>query len=193
MTVQVIFVIRHGEKPVTIGADTYNGITILGNSNSSCLIPKGWQRAGALATLFDTAVGTMRTDLAVPNQLYAPAYTPASNDHRTYETILPLSLRLNLTIDNTGFPEGQEAALASHILDNDEGVSLVCWEHDHIPAIAAAIPLATDSKVPPTTWPGGKNSKVFDIIWTFTQSSTEAGKYDFTSLNQFLLSGDTAL
>lgn len=78
--------------------------------------------SGGLATLFDTAAGTLRTDLAVPGHLYSPAYSdPVKTvNHRTYETILPLSLRLGLTINND-YQEGQEAPLATAIIANDAG------------------------------------------------------------------------
>jgi hypothetical protein len=138
--------------------------------------------------LFDAAVETMRPDLAVPSQLYSPRYRCASHHHRAYQTLLPLSLRLKLTINNTCFPTDEGAELARCVVDNDDGVSLVCWDHKNIPDIADAIPRASDSVIPPPTWP----DDVFDIIWAFTQSSTEPGKYNFTRLNQCLLQGDTA-
>src|SRR5271163_756926 len=93
---QVIFLIRHAERPVVTNGTTYTAMDVTGTPNPDSLIPQGWQRAGGLANLFDTAVGTMRTDLAVPGHLHSPAYSdPVKTvNHRTYETILPLSLRL---------------------------------------------------------------------------------------------------
>ena len=92
---QFIFLIRHAEKPVVTDGATDTGLNVTGTPNPDCLIPQGWQRAGGLANLFDTAVGTMRTDLAVPGHLYSPAYSdPVKTvNHRTYETALPLSLK----------------------------------------------------------------------------------------------------
>src|ERR1700751_4600423 len=147
---QFIFLIRHAEKPVVTDGATDTGLNGTGAPNPDCLIPEGWQRAGGLATLFDTAVGTMRTDLAVPGHLYSPAYSdPVKTvNHRTYETALPLSLRLGLTINNT-YREGQEAQLATAIVANDAGTSLVAWEHDRIPDIAANIPVVTGGVGPP--------------------------------------------
>jgi hypothetical protein len=183
---QVIFLIRHAEKPVVTNGTTYNGLDVTGTPNPDCLIAQGWQRAGGLATLFDTAVGTLRTDLAVPGHLYSPAYSnPVKTvNHRTYETILPLSLRLGLTINNT-YQEGQEAQLATAIVANDAGISLVAWEHDHIPDIAANIPVVTGVVVP-TAWPGDR----FDIIWCFTLAADDGAAYQFTALPELLLSGD---
>jgi hypothetical protein len=87
-------------------------------------IPQGWQRAGGLATLFDTAASTVRTDLAVPEHLYSPAYADRAKtvNHRTYLTISPLSLRLGVPINND-FEEGQETQLASAIIANDAGIT----------------------------------------------------------------------
>jgi hypothetical protein len=183
---EVIFLIRHAERPVVTDGTTYTGTDVAGTPNPDCLIPRGWQRAGGLATLFDTAVGSMRTDLAVPGQLYSPAYSnPVKTvNHRTYETILPLSLRLGLTINND-YQEGQEAQLATAIVANDAGTSLVAWEHDHIPDIAANIPVVTGAVVP-TVWPGDR----FDIIWRFNLVSDGAAAYRFTALPELLLSGD---
>jgi hypothetical protein len=183
---QVIYLIRHAEKPIVTNGTTYTGIDVTGTPNPDCLIPQGWQRAGGLATLFDTAAGTMRTDLAVPGHLYSPAYSnPAKTvNHRTYETILPLSLRLSLTINNN-YQEGQEAQLANAIVANDAGISLVAWEHDHIPDIAANIPAVTGVVVP-TVWPGDR----FDIIWCFTLATDGGTSYNFTALPELLLSGD---
>ena len=109
-----------------------------------------------------TAAGTTRPDLAVPTHLYSSAYPNASVNHRTYETLLPLSQRLGLPI-NTTDPEGQEAQLAASILASDAGGSLVCWGHSHIPDIAANIPVVTGVDVP-TVWLGDR----FDLIRRFT-------------------------
>ncbi len=136
---QVIFLIRHAEKPVVTNGTTYNGMDVTGTPNPDCLIPQGWQRAGGLARLFDTAVGSMRTDLAVPGQLYSPAY---SNPVKT-------------------------------------------WEHDHIPDIAANIPVVSGAAVP-TVWPGDR----LDIIWCFSLAAGDGAAYQFTALPELLLSGD---
>ncbi|GAA4395041.1 hypothetical protein [Tsukamurella soli] len=183
---QFIFLIRHAEKPVEVGGTTYDGIDVTGSPNPHSLIPRGWQRAGGLATLFDTAVGTMRTDLAVPGRLYSPDYSKPGKtiNHRTYETILPLSRRLGLAID-TSHQEGQEAQLAAAILASGAEVCLVAWEHGHIPAIAAAIPVVAGTAVP-TAWPVDR----FDVVWRFTLAGGDGAAYRFAALPQSLLAGD---
>ena len=63
--------------------------------------------------------------------------------------------------------EGQEAALATAVVADNTGVVLICWEHQHIPAIAAALPTVSGTQIP-AAWPGNR----FDLLWSF---SLEAG------------------
>ena len=58
-------------------------------------------------------------------------------------------------------------------------------KHDHIPDIAANIPVVTGVVVP-TVWPGDR----FDIIWCFTLAANDVAAYQFTALPELLLSGD---
>jgi len=61
----IIYIIRHGEKPAD-PADVAPGqspsppappfgIDVQGNQDLHSLLPRGWQRSGALAVLFDPA------------------------------------------------------------------------------------------------------------------------------------------
>jgi hypothetical protein len=81
-------------------------------------------------------------------------------------------------------PEGQEPALAEAVLGGGGQVVLICWEHQHIPALAQAIP-TLDATTIPTKWPGER----FDVIWTFVLDVT--GRYAFGQVPQQLLQGDT--
>jgi hypothetical protein len=63
-----IMVIRHAEKP----DDTHQGVTAHGDQDKESLIVRGWQRAGALAALFDPTNGPLQNaNLAVPKTIYA--------------------------------------------------------------------------------------------------------------------------
>src|SRR4051794_35222910 len=87
-----LLLIRHGEKPVNsdVGVDWH------GDADADGLIPKGWARAGALATLFDANGDNLRSALPVPGALVSPLYkTPT---HRTYLTLQPLADRLELEV-----------------------------------------------------------------------------------------------
>jgi hypothetical protein len=179
-----IVLIRHAEKPSAASV----GIDVEGNVSDRCLTPRGWQRAGALATLFAPA-GAPRPPLTRPDSLHSPEYTTGSRtiNHRTYETILPLSERLGVPI-RSGHKEGHESKLARHILAGEGGTSLVCWEHMLLEKIASEIPLAAGSARVPASWPGDR----FDLIWLFTIASEgPEPEYTFAELPQLLLAGDS--
>jgi hypothetical protein len=186
-----IYVIRHGEKPAdpptpTAAPSPPFGIDINGNQSVHSLLPRGWQRSGALAVLFAPAIGPLQAGLRTPMSLFSPDYgkPDKTQGHRTYETIQGLSGRLAIPI-NSPFAEGQESALAAALVSSYSGVVLVCWEHQHIPAIAAALPTVSGTQIP-AAWPGDR----FDVIWTFTLDSA-TGRYVFGQVPQQILGGDT--
>jgi hypothetical protein len=192
---EVIYIIRHGEKPADPppGQSGPNpvapfGVDFDGNQDDHSLLPRGWQRSGALATLFDPAVGASQAGLRTPGSLISPSYGDPKKTmaHRTYQTIEGLSGRLGVAI-NSQFAEGQESELAASVVSDSSGVVLICWEHQHIPDIASALPTAPGTAIP-TQWPGPR----FDVVWSFTliPGATPA-QYGFAQVAQQLLSGDT--
>ena len=118
-----IYIVRHGEKPADLSPPAPGqppvapsppfGVDFNGNQDNHSLIPRGWQRSGALAVLFAPAVGSLRPGLRTPGALYSPFYgDPAKTQaHRTYQTIFGLSERIGLTISSP-FQEGEEPQLA---------------------------------------------------------------------------------
>ena len=193
---QQIYLIRHGEKPADPPAPSPGqptpppgppfGVDVDGNQNVHSLLPRGWQRSGALAVLFDPAVGAPQAGLRTPTALYSPSYgnPDKTQAHREFQTIQGLSGRLGLPIQSP-LPEGQEPALAEAILASGGEVVLICWEHHHIPAIAQVIP-TVDATTIPTVWPGDR----FDVIWTFALEPATS-RYVFSQVPQQLLEGDT--
>jgi len=193
---QQIYLIRHGEKPADPPAPPRGqptpppgppfGVDVDGNQDVDSLLPRGWQRSGALTVLFDPAVGELQAGLRTPTALYSPSYgdPEKTQAHRTFQTIQGLSGRLGVTIQSS-LPEGQEPALAAAILGSGSEVVLICWEHHHIPALAQAIP-AVDATAIPTVWPGNR----FDVIWTFSLDPATR-RYVFGQVPQQLLIGDT--
>jgi broad specificity phosphatase PhoE len=169
-----IFIIRHGEKP-----PPGHGVELDGKQDEHSLLPVGWQRAGALATFFSGP----RAALAAPTQLIAPRYAKHGARERTHETIAPLAALLGLHIE-TPFEEGEEAKLAAEVAAADEGVTLICWEHKHLPSIAESIPTPAGTTIP-STWPADR----FDIVFCFARDDA-SGVYDFSQLPQMLLAGD---
>jgi len=193
----IIYIIRHGEKPADPPPSAAGqapaaptapfGVDFQGNQDPHSLLPRGWQRSGALAVLFDPALGPLQAGLKTPAALLSPSYgSPAKTaGHRTYQTILGLSDRLGLAIVS-GFAEGSEAQLAASVVSSYSGVVLICWEHDHIPAIATSLPTVAGTVIP-QPWPGDR----FDVIWTFTLVPGSApAQYAFGQIPQQLLSGD---
>ena len=156
-----IYIIRHGEKPADPPAVAPGqappapappfGVDFQGNQNPHSLLPRGWPRSGTLTVLFDPAVATpqarLRTPAALPSPSYGhPAKTAAHRTHRTHQTIQGLSDRL-LQIVST-FAEGQESELAASVVSGYPGVVLICWEHDHIPALASSLPAVPGTAIP---------------------------------------------
>jgi hypothetical protein len=194
---EVIYIIRHGEKPADPPPAAHGksaapappfGVDDQGNQDEHSLLPRGWQRSGALAVLFDPARGAPPAGLLTPAALLSPSYGDPGKTtaHRTYQTIQGLSERLGLQIASD-FAEGQEPKLAASVVSTYSGVVLICWEHQHIPALASSLP-AVPGTVIPQQWPGDR----FDVIWSFTLVPGSApAQYTFGQVPQQLLSGDT--
>ena len=196
----VIYIIRHGEKPADLPAAVHGqpapvptapfGVDYQGNQNEHSLLPRGWQRSGALAALFDPALGVPQAGLLVPTALLSPSYVDkdgkdSTTEHRTYQTIQGLAERLNVQIAHD-LMEGEEGTLADSVVSTRSGVVLICWEHRHIPDIAANLPTIPGTVIP-QKWDGER----FDVIWTFTLVPGSApALYTFGQVPQQLLSGD---
>ena len=184
-TPRTITILRHAEKPSEPGSPQPTfGVNEHGQAQSESLVPRGWQRAGALAATLGAAL--VPAPFVRPTALFAPAY-PDGSLHRPGETITPLARRLGLTVQ-TPVPKGQEASLVSASLCVQPGQDvLVCWEHHHIPAIAAALALALGvGTLPPngTLWPDAD----FSSALLFARQS--GGGYTLTQHQLSLLDGD---
>jgi hypothetical protein len=177
-----VFIIRHAEKP----EGKYGGVNIHGDASKDSLIPRGWQRAGALARLFAPLhPAEARPALALPDQLIAPGYSGGSSDHRTYETIAPLAELVGGEIE-TNFQEREEEALAQMVSHPGIGVALISWEHTRIPKIAKHILGVANPEAIPSEWPEDR----FDMVWSFVREAGY-GAYVFTQVPQMLLAGDS--
>jgi len=175
-----IMVIRHGEKPAASGSPF--GVTIDGSQDAESLIVQGWQRAGALATLFAPSRGPLQSpELATPQFLYASGISKHSNSKRPQETITPLQQKISVSID-TGFLKGDETDMVNDAV-SQSGIVLICWEHQAIPGIANQI--LGNNTTAPQTWPGDR----FDLVWVFDLDAS-TGQYGFTQVPQLLLAGD---
>lgn len=177
-----IMVIRHGEKPAK--KPPPHGVDPDGDHDKQSLTTVGWQRAGALATLFAPSRGPLQSpELATPQLVYASGTGKGSDSERPMETITPTAAKLGLT-PNTDFLKGQEQAMVESALAQT-GIVLICWEHKAIPGIANQI-LGNDTTAP-QKWPG----KRYDLVWVFDLDAT-SGTYSFIQVPQLLLAGDSA-
>jgi hypothetical protein len=131
----------------------------------------------------------LRDGLRTPTVLVAPTWGHPGKTaaHRSYQTIQGLSERLGVPIA-TPYPQGDEDELAASLVSSYSGVVLICWEHDHIPVIASALPTVNKADIP-HKWPGDR----YDVIWTFTlDPDAGAPSYTFGQVPQQLLAGDSA-
>jgi hypothetical protein len=170
-------VIRHAEKPAT--SDTSAGIDLSGKPDGHSLTRQGWTRAAYLAGLFSPD-GAAPARLPRPSVIYASG--PGKGDGegtRSRETVGPLAAEIGIPV-NTSFSRGQEAALAAQAA-RQAGPTLICWQHESIPAIGAAF--TPTSPPPPTVWPDER----YDVVWVFTATG---GGWQFEQLPQRLLPAD---
>jgi hypothetical protein len=172
-----IMVIRHAEKPN--GRD--DGVLPTGKRNADSLIVRGWERAGALATLFAPARGPLQDPrLATPGFLYAAKTNARKHSHRPYQTLLPLAAKLGLTINDAFKKDEYELMLVD--AGACDGVVLVAWQQEFIPQIGNTI--AGNDTTVPQKWPSSR----FDMVWIFTSSG---GDYAFAQVPELLLEGDS--
>jgi hypothetical protein len=177
----VIMVIRHGEKPAK--TDTNGGLDLTGRPDIHSLTRQGWTRAAYLVDLFTPDGG--RAGLPTPNVIYASGVGAGDGEGtRPRQTVGPLAAELGIPVDTT-FSRGQEAALAQRAAAQP-GPTLICWQHESIPAIGAAFAPATPT--PPTVWPDER----YDVVWVFT--ATDNG-WQFEQVPERLLpdDGDTGI
>jgi broad specificity phosphatase PhoE len=177
---QTIILIRHAEKPG--GNWPGPGFTEDGIEDPESLVIRGWQRAGALTSLFSGPP----SDINRPNRIYASGVVKqdgtGSRSKRPLQTIVPLAQKLSITpVDK--FSKGQEAELASELIALD-GVTLVCWQHETLPDIVREITGSGDLRI----WPDTR----FDVIWILERSSG-VESWSFSQKAQQLLAGDSPL
>jgi len=189
-----IMVIRHAEKPTQ--NPKVNGVDINGNINQDSLIVQGWQRAGALATLFAPSKGPLQHhNLATPKFIYAAQSPDPTEGNRPEQTVTPLVAKLQqqagkseaLLEPNFSFKKGKEKQLVESAMSCD-GVVLISWPHGRIPALAGHIPLTKKSPpIPKGKWPSNR----FDMVWVFDYHARSDG-YVFCQVPQLLLDGDSS-
>ena len=172
-----VYLIRHAEKP----DKGKQGVDQKGGPDEESLIPRGWQRSGALAIYFGEP-----GRLPLPDRIYASSdkkeriaknEKDGSHSKRPMQTISALAARNNLApIERF---KGEEANLARELADW-AGSALVCWQHEAIPDIAKHLGVPSV----PRAWPDDR----FDVIWRF---SRDGGPWTFDQICPQLLHGDS--
>jgi hypothetical protein len=219
-------VIRHAEKPGQYGGQEYSGVDTTADNCSSGgaedLITIGWQRSGALVTLFAPPWGPKSPILDTPKFLFAASPTkvteqngPVAQDsdakvpsQRPYETLTALASALG-TLDqpmkiDTSFSKKHYKEMVAAALDC-AGPVLICWQHEDIPLVTdedkAGISqcILTQTKTPdgrfniPKSWPVGANGARYDLVWVFDRTDGSGPITGFTLFAQFLLAGDASV
>jgi len=181
MPASIAFV-RHAEKQ--LGDGPPYGVLVDGTRDPDSLIPRGWQRAGALVGLFvRRSVESGPALLPTPSRLFASEVGPHSHSRRPLEPLTPLSDRLGLPLDEP-FVQGELDQRVTAIRGCD-GHVLVAWEHKRIPLIANQ--LVGDSASVPQVWPDER----FDVVWVF-EPDPSTGRFRLHQVPQLLLAGDLA-
>jgi hypothetical protein len=189
-----IMVLRHAEKPGVYRGLRYEGVRADGKADAKSLVTLGWERAGGLVTLFAPPWGPA-PGLSVPTQLFAADPEDkgdgrgGSDDEpsqRPYQTLTAVAQKLGLPIDTEGrkarFKAMADAALAC------DGVVLIAWQHQDIPAIGQHILKHTDTSglAVPASWPDER----YDLVWMFDRPSGSGPITAFNQVPQLLLAGD---
>jgi len=197
-----IMIIRHGEKPPEPPASPPPyGVTSDGTQDAHSLSVRGWQRAGALVSLFAPSQGTPST-VKVPEYIYAvkvDSDVESSHDavgakigtkgKRAQQTIAPIAEKLRSTVKlDLTFDKGAEVAMIASAMACP-GAVLICWVHENIAHIARQIPVSTATPVP-EAWPNdAQGNGRFDLVWLFEYDNA-VDAYRFAEIPQFLLDGD---
>ena len=217
-----IMIIRHAEKPGSYNGQAYDGVnatgTQAGTEGAEHLVTLGWQRAGALVTLFAKPWGPKNPDLATPQFLFASKPTKDddnssehnSDDHqpsqRPYETLIPLASALGSNSQamaiNLSYSKKQYDEMIADTLSCN-GTVLICWQHEDIPllndkgkpGLSQCILTQTQTQSGvlniPTSWPKGPNGARYDLVWIFDRPSGTGPITHFALFAQCLLAGDS--
>jgi len=178
MSPPVVVLLRHGEKPDPKAG--IQGVDERGRALPEGLSPPGWQRAGALVRLL-VPLAPDAAWLPRPTALWAARATGRHPSRRPLLTLLPLAAELRLAVDQSASADDPPESVAAR-LASLSGVTVVCWRHDDLPALARALCPQADV---PALWPEDR----FDVLWVV---EGEGDGRHFRALPQRLLAGDGA-
>jgi hypothetical protein len=108
--------------------------------------------------------------------VFATRTTKDDNGQRTQETVAPLARVLELPVQ-TPFLGKDYAALASLILETPAYAGktvLICWNHEVIPQLAAALGVTPE----PPKWKGSSYGQVYVISYHDGRAALAISRYD---------------
>ena len=155
-----ILLIRHADKPA--------------DSEDPHLSPAGVKRAQRLVSFITTDPAMTRFGL--PVAVFATQATKHDNGQRTQETVAPLARALKLPVQ-TPYLGKDYAALAKLILTSPAYAGktvLICWNHEEIPQLAAALGVTPE----PPKWKGSVFNRVYVISYQNGTAVLATSRYD---------------
>jgi len=155
-----IILIRHADKPA--------------DPQDPHLSPAGVQRAEWLVSFITTDPAMTRFGL--PVAVFATRTTKDDNGQRTQETVAPLARVLKLPV-RTPFLGKDYAALADLILAEPAYAGktvLICWNHEEIPQLAAALGVTPE----PPKWKESAFDRVYVISYRHGKAALATSRYD---------------
>jgi hypothetical protein len=155
-----IILIRHADKPA--------------DPEDPHLSRAGVKRAERLVSFIRT--DPTMTRFGLPVAVFATRTTRDGNGQRTQETVAPLARALKLPVQ-TPFLGREYAALANLILTNPAYAGktvLICWNHEEIPELAAALGVTPE----PPKWKGSVFDRVYVISYHDGKTALVTSRYD---------------
>ena len=140
----MLILIRHGEKS---------------NKDAINLSKKGYQRADNLAIY----LGDQKNiNIKIPEIIIAMKQHDNKSSNRPYETVYPLSKKLNLAIIND-YTRNEISSLIKSLDKYKDKNVIICWEHEYLSKIASIL---LNKKLYWGLNPySGKDSDDYDAIW----------------------------
>jgi hypothetical protein len=155
-----IILIRHAEKPP--------------DPEDPHLSRAGRKRAERLVSFITT--DPAMTKFGLPVAVFATQATKHDNGQRTQETVAPLARALKLPVQ-TPYLGKDYPALAKLVLATPAYAGktvLICWNHEEIPQLAAALGVTPE----PPKWKGSVFDQVYVISYHDGKAALATSRYD---------------
>ncbi len=155
-----IILIRHADKPA--------------DPDDPHLSRAGVKRAKRLVPFITT--DPAMTGFGLPVAVFATQATKHDNGQRTQETVAPLARALKLPVQ-TPYLGKDYPALAKLILGTPAYAGktvLICWNHEEIPQLAAALGVTPE----PPKWKGSVFDQVYVISYHDGKAALATSRYD---------------